>query len=81
MIRSANGKLTNCSLCCDEQLQCNSKFFAFLDCQIIVLQCSKSIPMPSLFDISFYSDCIFIKLCQIVLTISITMLCGTASPI
>ena len=47
----------------------------------MVLQCSKSIPMLSLFDISFYSDCIFIKLCQIVLTISITMLCGTASPI
>ena len=37
--------------------------------------------MLSLFDISFYSDCIFIKLCQIVLPISITMLCGTASPI
>ena len=47
----------------------------------MVLQCSKSIPMLSLFDISFYSDCTFIKLCQIVLTISITMLCGTASPI
>ena len=37
--------------------------------------------MLSLFDISFHSDCIFIKLCQIVLSISITMLCGTASPI
>ena len=37
--------------------------------------------MLSLFDISFYSDCIFIKLRQIVLSISITMLCGTASPI
>lgn len=47
----------------------------------MALQCRKSIPMLSLFDISFYSDCIFIKLCQIVLTISITMFCGTASPI
>ena len=47
----------------------------------MTLQCRKSIPMLSLFDISFYSDCIFIKLCQIVLSISITMLCGTASPI
>ena len=47
----------------------------------MALQCRKSIPMLSLFDISFHSDCIFIKLCQIVLTISITMLCGTASPI
>ena len=37
--------------------------------------------MPSLFDISFYTDCIFIKPCQITLGISITVLCGTASPI
>jgi len=37
--------------------------------------------MLSLFDISLYSACIFIKLCQIVLSISITMLCGTTSPI
>ncbi len=37
--------------------------------------------MLSLFDVSFYTDCIFIKLCQIVLSISITMLCGAASPI
>ena len=37
--------------------------------------------MLSLFDISFHSDCIFIKLCQIVLSISITMLCGTLRPV
>ena len=47
----------------------------------MVLQCRKSIPMLSLFDVSLYSDRIFIKLCQIVLSISIPMLCGTASPI
>ena len=37
--------------------------------------------MLSLFDVSFYADCIFIKLRQIALTISITMLCGAARPI
>ena len=47
----------------------------------MVLQCRKSIPMLSLFDVSFQSDCIFIKPCQITLSISITMLSGTASPI
>ena len=47
----------------------------------MALQCRKSIPMLSLFDVSLHSDCIFIKPCQITLTISITMLGGTASPI
>ena len=47
----------------------------------MVLQRRKSIPMFSLFDVSLHSDCIFIKPCQIILSISITMLSGTASPI
>ena len=47
----------------------------------MALQCRKSIPMLSLFDVSLHSDCIFIKPCQIALSISITMLSGAASPI
>lgn len=47
----------------------------------MVLQCRKSIPMLSLLDILLHSDCILIKPCQIALSISIAMLCGTASPI
>ena len=47
----------------------------------MALQRSKSIPMLSLFDVSLHSDCIFIKPCQIALSISITMLSGAASPI
>ena len=47
----------------------------------MALQCRKSIPMLSLFDASLHSDFIFIKPCQITLSISIAMLSGTASPI
>ena len=47
----------------------------------MVLQCRKSIPMLSLFDVSLHSNRIFIKPCQITLAISITVLSGTASPI
>ena len=47
----------------------------------MVLQCRKSIPMLGLFDVSLHSDCIFIKPCQITLSISITVFSGTASPI
>ncbi len=37
--------------------------------------------MLNLFDVSLHSDCIFVKPRQITLSISITMLSGTASPI
>ena len=47
----------------------------------MALQCRKSIPILGLFDVSLHSDCIFIKPCQIELSISITMLSGTTSPI
>ena len=47
----------------------------------MALQCRKSIPMLNLFDVSLHSDCIFVKPRQITLSISITMLSGTASPI
>ena len=47
----------------------------------MALQCSKSIPMLSLFDVSLHSDCFFVKPCKVALSVSITMLSGTASPI
>ena len=47
----------------------------------MALQCRKSIPMLSLFDVSLHSDCIFVKPSQIALSVSITMLSGAASPI
>ena len=47
----------------------------------MVLPCRKAVPMLGLFDVSLHSDCVFIKPRQITLSISITMLSGTASPI
>lgn len=47
----------------------------------MVLQRRKAIPMLRLFHVLFDPDSLFVKPCQIALSISVTMLCCAPSPI
>ena len=64
----------------DLVIQGYAQLFAFVDCKVMILQGGLPVPKRSLFHIPLYADAIFIKPCQVVLPIPVTVVSRTACP-